>query len=100
VRLSLSKPKRRRKYFCNEPWLGILTVETDQDVVFCPCYLKMRLGNLNDSSLEELWNAPQLVLIRQDFKQGRLPGACEGQLCPPVVGADSYLSRIPSPPDA
>lgn len=99
MRLSLSRPaflRRRKRYFCNEPWLGILTVETDQEVTFCPCYLKMPLGNLREQSLEELWNAPQLVQIRRDFKKGRLPSACQGQLCPPALGVDGYLSRVPS----
>ena len=87
----------RRKYFCNEPWVGVLAVHVNQDVTFCPCYMKLPLGNLEEQSLAELWNAPQLVQIRSDFKKGRLPAACRGQLCPPAVGADSYLSQIPKP---
>jgi MoaA/NifB/PqqE/SkfB family radical SAM enzyme len=98
VRLSFSSRfpfVSRRRYFCNEPWLGVLAVEVDQDVTFCPCYLKMHLGNLREQSLEELWNAPKLVSLRRDFRKGRLPRACRGQLCPPAVGAHSYLSTIP-----
>jgi iron-sulfur cluster protein len=100
ARLSFSKSfpfvARRGPYFCNEPWVGVLAVEVNQDVTFCQCYLKMRLGNLHEQSLDELWNAPQLVELRRDFKQGVLPRACQGQVCPPAVGADSYLSRIPT----
>lgn len=88
---------RRRRYFCNEPWVGVLAVEVNQDVTFCPCYLKLRLGSLRDQSIEEVWNAPQLVGLRKDFQKGRLPQACRGQLCPPAVGAESYLSRVPQP---
>lgn len=99
ARLSFSKRfpfvARRGPYFCNEPWVGVLAVEVNQDVTFCQCYLKMRLGNLHEQSLDELWNAPQLVELRREFQKGNLPRACQGQLCPPAVGADSYLSRVP-----
>ena len=77
----------------------MLAVEVNQDVTFCQCYLKMHLGNLREQPLEELWNAPQLVSLRRDFRKGRLPGPCRGQLCPPAVGAHSYLSTIPTLPD-
>jgi MoaA/NifB/PqqE/SkfB family radical SAM enzyme len=98
VRLSFSRRfpfVSRHRYFCNEPWLGVLAVEVDQDVTFCQCYLKMHLGNLREQSIQELWNAPQLVALRRDFRKGRLPPPCRGQLCPPAVGAHSYLSTIP-----
>src|SRR6185295_11423955 len=51
-------------YFCNEPWLGVLGIETNFDVTFCPCYLKLKLGNLRQQRLEELWNTPALADIR------------------------------------
>jgi MoaA/NifB/PqqE/SkfB family radical SAM enzyme len=92
-----ASPNGGRRYFCNEPWLGVLAIEVNRDVTFCPCYMKLRLGNVDEQSLEELWNEPQLVEIREDFRQGRLPRACQGQLCPPAVGADSHLSHVPDP---
>jgi MoaA/NifB/PqqE/SkfB family radical SAM enzyme len=98
VRLSFSRTfpfVSRRRYFCNEPWLGTLAVEVDQEVTFCQCYLKMNLGNLREQSLEELWNAPKLVALRRDFRKGRLPSACRNQVCPPARGAHTYLSTIP-----
>lgn len=84
-----------KQYFCNEPWLGVLAIEVNRDVTFCPCYMKLRLGNVDEQSLEELWNADELVEIRDEFRHGRLPRACQGQVCPPVVGAESYLSHVP-----
>ena len=83
------------RYFCNEPWIGVLGIEVSQDVTFCPCYLKLRLGNLNTQSLEELWNVPALVAIRTSFREGQLPEVCRGQLCAPALGRESYLSEIP-----
>lgn len=56
------------------------------DVTFCPCYLKLNIGNLNDASIGEIWNAPPLQALRKSFAQGDLPKICEGQLCPVAVG--------------
>jgi hypothetical protein len=75
-----------RSYFCNEPWTGLFSVSVDQDVVFCPCYLQMRIGNLRESTMNEVWNAPVLVEMRDKFAAGTLPTVCEGQLCPVVLG--------------
>ena len=79
-----------RKYFCNEPWTGVLSVATDQTVVFCPCYLKMKIGSLNHSTIVDLWNSEPLVALRTSFAKGELPAPCEGQLCPVVVGAENH----------
>ena len=90
-----------RRYFCNEPWIGVLAIEIGGDVTFCPCYLKLRLGNLAGASLHELWNAEPLVAIRRAFAAGRLAEACRGQLCGPALGTDNHLTvRPPAPPDA
>ena len=87
-----------KRYFCNEPWLGVLGIETDLDVTFCPCYIKLRLGNLREQPLEELWNAAPLVEIRASFQRGQLPTACQGQLCAPALGAESSLTERPVAP--
>jgi len=49
---------------------------------------KLHIGNLNEATLSQIWNAPPLVLIRQSFRDGVLPDACKGQLCPPVLGEE------------
>lgn len=81
-------------YFCTEPWTGLLSVQTDLDVVFCPCFLKMRIGNLAESSMLDVWNAAKLVELRASFSRGILPGPCRGQLC------DVALGRNRTPPAA
>ena len=83
---SSEPPAEPRTYFCNEPWTGVLDIQTNRDVKFCPCYLNMKVGNLDEASLAEIWNSPPLVRIRQSFQAGLLPEVCEGQLCPPVLG--------------
>ena len=75
-----------RRWFCEEPWSGLFSVETNLDVTFCPCYLKLRIGNLGEASIAEVWNAAPLIEIRSAFAAGELPPACAGQLCPVVQG--------------
>ena len=77
------------RYFCEEPWTGVFTLREDGDVLLCPCYLKMRIGNVHESSMQEIWNAPELVEIRRSFQRGELPEPCQGQLCPVALGNGS-----------
>jgi hypothetical protein len=79
----------KKVYFCDEPWVGVFSIETNLDATFCPCYLRMKIGNLNQAPIQELWNAEPLVQIRRSFKKGRLPKVCQGQLCP--VALDNKL---------
>src|SRR5687768_4957564 len=82
-------PVTGKAYFCEEPWTGLFSVETNLDVTFCPCYLKLKIGNLKDAPIKEIWNAPPLVELRRSFAQGDLPKPCQGQLCP--VALDKVL---------
>jgi MoaA/NifB/PqqE/SkfB family radical SAM enzyme len=77
-----------RRYFCSEPWTGIFSVETNLDVTFCPCYLRMNVGNLRDGPMQEIWNSEALVDLRRTFREGVLPQVCHGQLCPVVLGEE------------
>jgi hypothetical protein len=74
------------EYFCDEPWTGLLSVETNLDVTFCPCYLQLKIGNLNDHSIHDIWNAAPLLELRASFQGGNLPPACAAQLCPVALG--------------
>jgi radical SAM protein with 4Fe4S-binding SPASM domain len=78
----------KKQYFCPEPWTGIFSVETNLDVIFCPCYLKMKIGNLEQSALKELWNSEKLIRLRQDFQKGELPHVCKNQLCSVALGKE------------
>jgi hypothetical protein len=89
-----STPSEER-YFCNEPWIGVLGIETNRDVTFCPCYLSMKIGNLDEAPMQEIWNAPVLVAMRRAFSVGVLPAACESQLCPVVLREDGEQTQIP-----
>ena len=80
---------RKRSYFCPEPWTGIFSVRTNRDVIFCPCYLQLKIGNLSESSMQDIWNSSKLVELRKSFGQGKLPEICSHQLCPVARGKES-----------
>jgi hypothetical protein len=82
--------KTDKKYFCSEPWTGLLSSEVNLDVVFCPCYLKTKIGNLRDSTLAELWNSKLVIALRESFARGELPEICRHQACPVVVGKENH----------
>ena len=85
----LNKPAEpTRRYFCEEPWTGIFSIRTNGDVICCPCYAQVRLGNIADASIEELWNSERIQSLRRAFRDGRLPPECAGQICPVVVGTE------------
>jgi hypothetical protein len=75
----------------------MFSVNTNGDVVFCPCYAKLVIGNLERATVQGLWNSERLVAIREAFRRGVLPACCVGQLCPPVVGAMGACA--PEPPE-
>ena len=82
--------KKKKKYFCEEPWTGIFSVTIAGDVVLCPCYLQMKIGNVNESSLNEIWNSPSIVSLRKSFAKGKLPRPCQSQSCPVAVGIENH----------
>ena len=76
----------KNSYFCQEPWAGIFSIRTNGDVVCCPCYAKVLIGNINQSSMQEIWNSKKILKMRKAFSEGQLPVECQGQICPVVVG--------------
>lgn len=64
---------------CIRPWV-IVSVLWDGRVVPC-CYdfdAKVVLGNINDQSIKEIWNAEPMKKLRQGLMEG---GLDEGHLC-------------------
>ncbi len=77
---------KKETYFCEEPWVGIFSVRTNGDVICCPCYAQVKIGNLSEYSMQEIWNSEKLIQMRKSFKKGELPEVCKNQICPVVVG--------------
>lgn len=68
-------PFRRRRGICAVPWVGQLRIRQDGIVRLC-CSLNDSLGNINNSTLEEIWNSKGVQRIRTSFKNGRFPSEC------------------------
>ncbi len=83
----MTKEKQDRTYFCEEPWVGIFSVQADGTVRCCPCYAQAVIGNIHESSPREIWNSEALIKMREAFANGRLQQPCRGQLCPVVAGS-------------
>jgi radical SAM protein with 4Fe4S-binding SPASM domain len=81
-----SRSSEEKAYFCDLPWTGSFGIETNLDVTFCPCFLKMKIGNLAEAPILDIWNSEKLQELRRSFSNGELPEVCRNQLCPPAVG--------------
>lgn len=64
---------------CHYPWYFLL-IDTDGDARPC-CWTGMTYGNLNKLSLEEAWNGPTPVKMRQDFLNNHIPKGCQDKHC-------------------
>jgi radical SAM protein with 4Fe4S-binding SPASM domain len=68
-------PLGKRKGMCVAPWLGRLVIKQDGTVNLCS-QTNCVLGNINYSSLEEIWNCEKIKRIRESFKEGVFPKVC------------------------
>lgn len=68
-------PLMQAEGLCVAPWIGQLIVSTNGDVRLC-CASPYRLGNLNESSLDDIWHGQKMTIIRATFKEGRYPRVC------------------------
>jgi radical SAM protein with 4Fe4S-binding SPASM domain len=83
---AVSFPLGRRKSMCVVPWFGQLIISQDGNVRLC-CSSNCSLGNINNSTLEEIWNCETMKDIRKSFKNGIVPKICRN--CR-IVGFDEY----------
>lgn len=72
------------KFYCAAPWRG-LHINPTGDVKTCCAGNPKMLGNLNQSSIEEIINSPKLQEIRNSIKQG-IPH----EYCSNCVQAERY----------
>jgi radical SAM protein with 4Fe4S-binding SPASM domain len=73
-------PLKNNHGFCLAPWIGQLIISQNGNVRLC-CLTNFSLGNLNESSLEEIWNSKKMKQIRKTFRDGYIPricGFCQG----------------------
>jgi len=73
-----SQPKQP---LCDVPWIGRAVVLSDGRVNFC-CYSSAEVGNVNESSFEEIWNGQVMKDIRRALTEQTFPSQCQTTSCP------------------
>ncbi len=75
-------PLSTAKGVCVAPWFGQLRVSQTGDVKLC-CATDYSVGDLNTSTLTEIWNSAKMKRVREEFRSGHIPricGYCKGFL--------------------
>jgi len=68
-------PLKKNHGFCIAPWIGQLVISQNGNVSLC-CLANYSLGNLNELSLEEIWNSKRMKQVRRTFRDGYIPRIC------------------------
>lgn len=68
---------------CRAPWEWAL-ITTSGDVLPC-CFGAPPVGNLNDSSFEDIWNGASMQSLRKSISENHIPKACEKGVCKYVL---------------
>ena len=69
------KALKQAKNFCPAPFTGLYE-EPDGLVKPCCVYRGPDIGNVNETSYEDLYNSPQMKSMRKDFKENKRPASC------------------------
>lgn len=71
-------------YFCTKPWTSFEINDHKGQVTPC-CWSRLHCGNVNDASVEEIWNGPAYQAMRDHMARGDLDPICE-PWCPYRLG--------------
>lgn len=71
----------KRNAFCNYPFQR-LKIDPEGNCAFCCFQRRKSLGNILESSLEEVWNNPIAKQIRKETLEGKLHTSCAIESCP------------------
>ena len=77
--------------FCSTPWNGAV-ITGSGEVIAC-CHPKTRIGNLNEQSLEEIWNGQRYQAFRLAVNSDKSPLVCDS--CPKLPRPGNRLSFVP-----
>jgi MoaA/NifB/PqqE/SkfB family radical SAM enzyme len=69
---------------CEAPWRWLVVNERG-DCLPC-CHAQIVVGNLNDSSVDEIWNGQMMQEVRSSIANGEVHHVCQGASCKYVRG--------------
>lgn len=72
------------EFFCTKPWTSF-EINDHKGVVTPCCWSKLECGNVNESSIAEIWNSPAFQHMRRHMAEGRLDLICSHS-CPYRLG--------------
>jgi hypothetical protein len=84
---------------CHEPWEW-LVIGPLGGVMPC-CFTPKQVGNLNEQTIEEVWNGPDMIRLRRSILNGYIDRVCRHAGCKYVrdtekaFGVDAYDLRCP-----
>ena len=76
------------KLICDYPFTHFEINNPDGDVTFC-CNHNMVMGNINDNTIEEIWNSDKYQEVRKKFLDGKIFDICY-KSCPVLNGWKDY----------
>lgn len=88
--LSYLSDEKVKSNFCPVPFMQLL-FHPNGDVNPCCWNMDIRLGNVQNKSLEEIWNGPELQSLRQEFLTGEIK-SCQKQI--ECIGCHKYFERF------
>lgn len=71
--------------FCLRPWSHLELASTGNAYLCCPSWLPMSVGNIKQSSANEIWNSEAANAIRESVKDGSFR-YCSKTQCPQITG--------------
>ena len=81
----------RESFFCARPWTGF-EVEENGEVKMC-CWAKKIYGNVNEQTIEDMWNGRAIKEFRLKMARGEWADICKPH-CPVIAG---YTKDTPHP---
>jgi radical SAM protein with 4Fe4S-binding SPASM domain len=90
-----SRTSRRGHRPCSYPW-ATMAVLGNGDVMAC-CVPGTRVGNLNDSGLEQIWNGDAMQRFRVRVNSNDPPEVCT--VCPMLRLPNNFASYVPGLPE-
>ncbi len=80
-----------KNFFCVKPWTSFQIDDHKGNVNAC-CWSKIKCGNINNATIEEIWNGTAYVYIRELMAQGNIDLICTSD-CPYRIGelSEEYI---------
>jgi sulfatase maturation enzyme AslB (radical SAM superfamily) len=77
---------------CLLPWISLEVFQDGEAYFCCPAFSKVQLGDMNKSSLKEIWDGLLAQRVRLEFSKNKISNLCNSN-CPRLVDSEFFLSK-------